>query len=265
MRLKSISSGSSGNCIFVGTETTNILVDVGISGKRIENGLNDLELTGKDIDAILITHEHVDHIGGLGVMSRRYGIPVYVTEGSLRGIKENKSLGKIDDDLFNIIKADDVFSVKDVNIKPLRISHDAYEPVAYRFKSGSKKTAVITDLGEYNDYLVSNLERLDAVFIEANHDVRMLQLGSYPYQLKQRILGKRGHLSNEASGRFLSDILHDNMKHIILSHLSHENNMPELAYEAVRMEVTMADNQYRGDDFNITVAKRDLPSETFTV
>lgn len=265
MRLKSISSGSSGNCIFVGTDNTNILVDTGISGKKIEFGLNELELTGRDIDAILVTHEHSDHIGGLGVMSRKYGIPIYASEGTIRGIKECKSVGKIDDGLFNTVKADETFQIKDICIKPIRTSHDAYEPVAYTFNGCNKKTAIITDLGEYNDYIVNNLLDLDAIFIEANHDVRMLQLGRYPYQLKQRILGKKGHLSNEASGRLLSAILHDNMKHIVLSHLSHENNLPELAYEAVRLEVTMADNQYRGDDFDITVAKRDIPSVTLNI
>lgn len=265
MRLKSIASGSSGNAIFVGSDTTNLLVDVGISLKRIEAGLNELELSGKDIDGILITHEHSDHIGGLGVISRKYGIPVYATEGTAKGIGECKSIGKFDFDLINIVKADAGFRIKDIDIKPIRTSHDAYEPVAYRFECEKKKSAIITDLGTFDDYTVSNLEGLDALFIEANHDVRMLQLGRYPYQLKQRILGNRGHLSNEASGRLLSLLIHDNMKHIVLSHLSHENNMPELAYEAVRLEVTMADNPYRGDDFDIIVAKRDEPTKTLTI
>lgn len=265
MRLKSIASGSSGNAIYVGSDTTHLLVDVGISGKRIESGLNELELTGRDIDGILITHEHSDHIGGLGVISRKYEIPIYATEGTINGIMSCSSVGKIDTDLFNVIKRDEKFTIKDIEINPLRVSHDANEPVAYKFRNEKKNAAIITDLGYYDDYLVQNLKELDALFIEANHDIRMLQLGRYPYQLKQRILGNRGHLSNETSGRFLSELIHDNMKHIILSHLSHENNMPELAFEAVRLEVTMSENEYRGDDFDIAVARRDECSATFCI
>lgn len=265
MKFKSIASGSSGNAIFVGSDTTNILVDVGISGKRVESGLNEMDLTGKDLDGILITHEHTDHIAGLGVLSRKYGIPIYATKGTFDGIRNAKSLGKVDESLFNVIKADDDFFIKDINVHALKISHDANEPVAYRFVSEKKSGAIITDLGNYNDYLISNLQNLDILFIEANHDVRMLQLGSYPYDLKRRILGDRGHLSNESSGRFLSSLLHDNMKHVVLSHLSHENNMPDLAYNAVRLEVTMSENSYRGDDFDIRVARRDMPGATFEV
>ncbi len=128
--------------------------------------------------------------------------------------------------------------------------------VAYRFGYGSQRAAVCTDLGIYNDYTVECLRGMDALLIEANHDVNMLQVGPYPYYLKQRILGERGHLSNENSGKLLSRILHDHLNTIILGHLSKENNLPELAYEAVRMEITMGDNPYKADDFQIQVAKR---------
>ncbi|MBR3516414.1 MAG: MBL fold metallo-hydrolase [Lachnospiraceae bacterium] len=261
MRMKSIASGSSGNSIYVGTDTAHVLVDAGISGKKIEAGLKELELCGNDLDGILITHEHADHIGGLGVMLRRYQVPVYATKGTIEAMKRMSSLGKVDWDLFIPIDRDEDFSVKDLTITPLRISHDAAEPVAYRFKYGNIRTAVVTDLGEYDDYIVGNLQGLSAVYLEANHDIRMLQLGRYPYQLKQRILGKKGHLSNEAAGRLLTSLLHDNMKRIFLSHLSHENNLPELAYEAVRMEVEMSDTNWHGDDFRIDIARRDCPSE----
>lgn len=263
MRMKSLASGSSGNAIYVGSETAHLLVDAGISGKRIEEGLARLELTCKDLDAILVTHEHSDHIGGLGVLSRRYGIPIYTTRGTMDGIREGrnkKMVGEIDDSLFQIIRQDERFTIKDITIQPVSISHDAKEPVAFKFAYGSRKTAVMTDLGVYDEYILSNLQGLDALFLEANHDVRMLQTGRYPYPLKQRILGKRGHLSNEASGRLLSHILHDHMGHIVLSHLSQENNLPELAYEAVRLEITASDTPYKGDDFEIMVADRYQPS-----
>lgn len=257
MRMCSIASGSSGNCIYVGSDTTHLLVDVGISGKRVEQGLNTLELTGRDVDGILITHEHADHVAGLGVIARKYGIPIYGTKGTIEEIKKMKQVGQIDEDLFQVIKEDEKFILKDLTINPMKISHDAAQPVAYRVAYGSRRVAVCTDLGVYNDYTVESLRGMDALLIEANHDVNMLQVGPYPYYLKQRILGDRGHLSNENSGRLLCRILHDGLQSIVLGHLSKENNHPDLAYEAVRMEINMGDNPYHAGDFRMMVAKRD--------
>lgn len=265
MRLCSIASGSSGNCIYVGTDTTHLLVDTGISGKRTETGLNELELSLSDMDGILITHEHADHISGLGVVSRKYGIPIYATEKTIEAIKNTKSLGSIDDSLFREVRSDEKLTIKDMVIHPMKVSHDAAEPVAYRFYHGSKKMGVITDLGCFDDYTVASLQGLDVILMEANHDVNMLQVGPYPYYLKQRILGKRGHLSNELSGRLLNSILHDKMQKIILGHLSKENNLAELAYETVRMEVTMSDSPYKGDDFPIFVANRSCNTEAVEI
>lgn len=256
MRMCSIASGSSGNCIYVGSDTTHLLIDVGISGKRIENGLNTLDLTGRDIDGILITHEHADHIAGLGVIARKYGIPIYASGGTIAAMKETAGLGNIDPDLYVEIEPDKKKMIKDLAVQPMRISHDASEPLAYRVGYGSQKVAVCTDLGIYNDYTVECLKGLDALLIEANHDVKLLQVGPYPYYLKQRILGNRGHLSNENSGKLLNRILHDHLQTIYLGHLSKENNLPELAYEAVRMEITMGDTPYSANDFDIRVASR---------
>ena len=224
MRFCSIASGSSGNCIYVGSEETHVLVDAGISGKRIEQGLNQLELTGNDIDAILVTHEHSDHVSGLGV-------------------------------------EDQDFHIKDLTIHPFSIPHDAAQPVGYRLECQDKAVGIATDLGKYNEYIVDNLQNLDALLLEANHDIRMLQVGSYPYYLKQRILGDRGHLSNENAGRLLCRLLHDDMKAIFLGHLSKENNYEALAYETVCSEVTLGDNPYKSKDFKIQVAKRDSISD----
>lgn len=265
MRFCSIASGSSGNCIYVSSDCTNILIDAGISAKRIEEGLNRIDLKTSEIDAILVTHEHADHIAALGVISRRYGIPIYATKGTLDGIRATSSLGKIDYSLFNEIKADTKFTVKDLTVNPFRISHDANEPCAYRIKCDGKQVGVATDLGFYNEYIVDNLKGSDLVLCEANHDVRMLQVGPYPYYLKQRILSDHGHLSNENCGRMVSSILHDDVKHIFLGHLSHENNMPELAYETVRLEIEASDNKYHGNDFPISVAKRDSVSELIEI
>ena len=256
MRLCSIASGSSGNCIYVGSEATHLLVDVGISGKRTESGLKELGLTGRDIDGILITHEHADHIQGLGVIVRKYETPIYATAGTIEAIKRSGGLGNIDGELFHEVREDAKFTVKDLTVNPMRISHDAAQPVGYRISYGSKRVAICTDLGFYNDYTVECLKGMDALLLEANHDVNMLQVGPYPYYLKQRILGDKGHLSNENSGRLLSRILHDKLQTVLLGHLSKENNLPELAYESVRMEINMGDNPYKAGDFDIRVAKR---------
>lgn len=261
MRMCSIASGSSGNCIYVGTDATHLLVDVGVSCKKTEEGLGQLGLSGKDIDGILITHEHADHIGGLGVISRKFNIPIYATAGTIDAIKGVGSLGSIDPSLFYTVAADEKMILKDITVNPMKISHDAAQPVAYRFQYGSERMAVVTDLGTYNEYTVECLKGMDVLMLEANHDINMLQVGPYPYYLKQRILGNKGHLSNELSGKLLSRILHDHIKTVLLGHLSKENNLAELAYETVRLEIAMADNPYKPNDFPIYVAKRSEPSQ----
>ncbi len=261
MELCSIASGSSGNCICAGSDTCHVLIDAGISGKRIEAGLNTIDLKTEEMQAVLITHEHIDHIAGLGVIARRYGIPMYATEGTVNAILNTKSVGKIDESLFHVIEPEVNFTIGDLTIEPISISHDAADPVAYKIRQQEKSMAVMTDLGKYDEHIIDKLQNLDVLLLEANHDVRMLQAGAYPYPLKQRILGDRGHLSNELSGQLLGQVLHDDFKHIILGHLSKENNYPELAYETVRLEVETGENPYKGDDFPMFVAKRDEVSQ----
>lgn len=265
MRLCSIASGSSGNCIYVGSECAHVLVDIGISGKKMETGLNSLDLTGRDIDGILITHEHSDHIKGLGVIARKYGIPIYATGGTVDAMVRSGSLGKIPEGIFREIREDEPFQIKDLQVHPFTIPHDAAQPVGYRLECGEHSVGIATDLGKYNDYIIENLQNLDALLLEANHDIRMLQVGRYPYYLKQRIMGDRGHLSNENAGRLLCRLLHDNLKAVFLGHLSQENNYEQLAYETVCSEVTLGDNPYKSKDFRIEVAKRDFVSDVVTV
>ena len=265
MRLCSIASGSSGNCIYVGSEEAHVLVDVGISGKSIEKGLNSLDLTGKDVDGILITHEHSDHIKGLGVISRKYGIPIYTTGGTADAMLRMKSLGKMPEGLIHEIREDEPFGIKDLTVNPFTIPHDAAQPVGYRLECGEHSVGIATDLGKYNDYIVKNLENLDAVLLEANHDIHMLEVGPYPYPLKRRVMGDKGHLSNELSGKLLCDILHDDLQYVVLGHLSKENNYEELAYETVKLEISIGDNPYKGDDIPMMVAKRDQVSDIITL
>lgn len=265
MRLCSIASGSSGNCIYVGSDNTHLLVDTGISKKKVDAGLQELDVKGEELDGILITHEHSDHIQGLGVFSRKYKIPIYATRGTLEGIQCCSSLGKMPEGLYHEIEIDNRFRLGDIDIEPFHISHDANEPSGYRFEQGKKSVAVATDLGVYNQYTIEKLRNLNAVLLEANHDIHMLEVGAYPYPLKKRVMGEQGHLSNELSGRLLCDILHNDLEHIVLGHLSRENNYPDLAYETVKLEVTMSDLPYKGEDLRIQVAKRDAISEIITV
>ncbi len=259
MRLCPIASGSSGNSVYVGSDTTNILIDAGISGKRICEGLNMLDVAPGEISGLLVTHEHSDHIQSIGVLARRYGIPIYATRGTIDAFMQYKNCADIDPSLLNVVRADNRFTIGDLFITPVRISHDAAEPVAYTVESEHRKASVITDLGIYTDYIVGCLENSNVILAEANHDVRMLQVGPYPYYLKQRILGDRGHLSNENCGRMLSRILNSGVKEIILGHLSKENNIPELAYEAVGLEIEASDTPFKKNDFPIRVARRDRP------
>lgn len=265
MRMMTIASGSSGNCIYIGSDNTHILIDAGISRKRIVEGLKKADLSMSDISGVFITHEHSDHIKALGVMGRKDALPVYGTPGTIRGIRSSSSLGEIPQDIFMDVLPDSEICINDLRIRPFRTSHDANEPVAYTVSCGNDKAAVITDLGKYDDYIIENLKDSRAILVEANHDIRMLQTGSYPYYLKERILGDRGHLSNEASGRLMCELVHDRLECILLGHLSKENNYEKLAYETVKLEIDMGDNEYSADDFKMSVAPRDIPSEIIEI
>lgn len=265
MRLCSIASGSSGNCIYAGNDHTHILIDAGISKKRIEEGLKELEIKGEELKGIFITHEHIDHIQGLGVFCRKYHTPVFATKGTIAGIKKCSSLGKLPEGILNEIPVNEPYRVDDLEIYPFPISHDANEPCGYRVENEDKKIAVATDLGVYDSQIVKELTGVNALVLEANHDIHMLEVGPYPYPLKRRVMGERGHLSNESSGRLLCEILHDDLKAVVLGHLSKENNFPKLAYETVKLEVTMGDNPYQGEEIPISVAKRDCISKIITI
>ncbi len=261
MRFESIASGSSGNCIYVGSDTTHLLLDVGISRKRTVDALHDMEIDLQDIGGIFITHEHSDHIMGLPMIAKKSDMPIYATEGTIRAIRSNAKYEGIDPERFVVVRADESVTVGDMQIVPMKISHDAADPVGYRVFYGRQKACVCTDLGCYNDYTIECLKDSDVLLLESNHDVNMLQVGPYPYRLKQRILGHRGHLSNVSSGQLLSEVLNNHMRAIFLGHLSKENNMPELAFETVRVEILTSESEYRPEELPILVADRKEPSK----
>lgn len=231
-----IASGSSGNCIYIRSKNAKILVDAGLSGKKIENVLRSLDLKGSDIDAIFVTHEHNDHIDGVGVMSRRYDLPIYATEGTWQAMP-NK-VGRIEEKNRRVVKGNESCILKDLCIKPFDIPHDAAEPVGYNIFADSKKISIATDIGHVTRTVLDNIKDTDILLLESNHDVNMLKNGFYTYQLKQRILGKNGHLSNDTAGKLLACVMSDKLKYAVLGHLSKENNTPELAYRTVSKILT---------------------------
>lgn len=237
MKFGTIASGSSGNCLYAGNGETHILIDAGVSCKRIVEGLKSFELEGKDIQGILVTHEHTDHVSGLGVLSRKFHIPIYGTEKTLRQICAMENLGKIDRELFQPIQSEKEFFIGNLSIESFSVSHDAVDPVSYVMYEGNKKLGMVTDLGYYDDWIVGHLKEADLLYVEANHDIHMLQAGPYPYYLKRRILGDQGHLCNEKAAELVTKLMNDHLTQVILGHLSKENNYPDLALATVKNEV----------------------------
>lgn len=260
MQLASIASGSSGNCLFIGNEKSQFLVDAGISRKKILEGLDHLEVDPSSLSGIFITHEHVDHIGGLGVFLRKYKIPVFATGRTIDAILSYKSLGKVDTSLFESIEVDRPIYLDGVRIEASSVLHDAADPVCYTFKDESSKVGIATDFGTYDDYLVEKMSGCESILVEANHDLNMLMVGPYPYPLKRRIMGNKGHMSNERCGQFLSKVIDQNTRHIFLGHLSKENNYGELAYETVKCELMMHNINLEQSNLTMQVASREQPT-----
>ena len=250
-------SGSSGNSIFVASENTKILVDAGMPGKSIESALKHINQNPNDIDGIFITHEHSDHIKGAGIISRRYDIPIYANEYTWNAMESK--IGNVKESNIRIIRNNSV-DIKDMHIINYKISHDAAAPIGYAMCSGDKKACIATDLGYFSEEVRSIIKDADVILLESNHDVEMVKFGPYPYPLKRRILSDVGHLSNEACGKAIVEIMNHKQKHIFLGHLSKTNNHPDLAYQTV---VNILKENYIeiGRDISLNLAKRDMPSD----
>lgn len=264
MQLYSIASGSSGNCIYLGEEDGGILIDAGISRKRIVTGLERKGLSLDDIKAIFITHEHSDHISGLGPVLRKNPIPVYATADTVSAIWEKINMNNISPELFHSIRPEEEIEAGEMLVRPFSISHDAVDPVCYTVEKQGKRAAVATDMGCFDDTIIRVLGQCDSVLIEANHDINMLQVGPYPYSLKMRILGNKGHLSNTSCADLIKEILHKDLKHLVLGHLSRENNFPQLAYRTVLDELEKTET-WGTLDTRLMVASRDEPTELLKI
>ena len=255
MRFEALASSSKGNAYLVIDGDSHILLECGLTHKKLSQLLG-FALT--DVQACLVTHEHKDHSQCVKRLLEDC-VQVYLTRDTAEALELPDSLME----LAHEIRAGEQFTVGSIDILPFQTYHDAAEPVGFRIESGGKSMAVATDMGVYSEYTIRHLRGLDALLLEANHDIHMLEVGRYPYYLKMRILSEKGHLSNEASGRLLTEVLHDGIRHIVLGHLSKENNYPALAYETVCAEVTLGDCPYRAGDFPIHVAERDKAGDLF--
>ena len=251
MYLRALASGSSGNCISVGDEQTHILIDAGISCRRIVTALLADGIRPEDVAAVFITHEHADHVVGLRVFAGKYHIPVYATAGTLRAVKDQDRDGHLAKTALTAVQPGGAVTVGSLTVRPFAITHDAADTVAYRIESGTHAAAVCTDLGNYTEETVRYLQNLQTILLEANHDIRMLQAGPYPYPLKRRIVSDYGHLCNEACGQLLARIWHPGLTNVLLGHISQENNLPDLARLAVKAEIDTADIPVMSDELTI--------------
>lgn len=253
IKFQSFLSGSSGNCTYVTNDSAHILVDCGATGKYITQCMERIGAAPERLDAILVTHEHRDHIAGVGVLARKYRIPVYATEGTWQQMEH--ICGAVPADCRERCRSNGEFRIAGLTVRPFAIPHDAAEPVGYHFCDGDGAFSVATDIGHIGDELLEQLSGSTSVIIEANHDLDMLRTGRYPYPLKRRILGERGHLSNDTCGRLCSMLAQRGTKSFWLGHLSKENNVPALAYDTVK-SILQEEGWAVGSDVGLNVLPR---------
>ena len=262
LRFAPLFSGSSGNAIYVGTDRTNLLIDAGVSGSRVLDELKTVGVNPSDLDGILVTHEHSDHIKGVGVLARKLRVPIYATEGTWAGMETK--LGKIPLNQQAIIQTESPFYIGDLDITAFPTPHDALEPCGFAFSNGCARFAIATDIGYAREGWMKYILGADAVLLEANYDPDMLTAGSYPFELKKRILSRKGHLSNDDAGAVAAKLVQSGAKQIILGHLSKENNFPELALRTV--ELILRQNGIDPEsDLDLRVALRDETTGLFAL
>ncbi len=231
LNISVLASGSSGNAIYVASEKRTLLIDVGLSGKEVNKRLKKVNSSVEEIDAILLTHEHGDHIQGAGVISRRCDVPIYASQGTWQEAQDK--LGKITTANKKIINKDNLI-LGDLKITPFSISHDAKQPFGYSIYHQDCKVAIATDTGEVTAEVKDAVKGAEFVILESNHDLEMLKIGPYPWSLKKRVMSAKGHLSNDDAGAAVVDLVKNSTNQIMLAHLSQDNNIPELAYLTIK-------------------------------
>ena len=247
-KVSMLASGSKGNVTYIETPEHKVLVDAGLSGKKITNLMSQIGRSLNDVDALFVTHEHSDHIAGVGVLARKYGMDVYANQKTWQAMAGK--IGKINTDQIQLFEPGQTKLMSDLDIESFSVSHDAADPQFYAFHHDNKTFAMLTDTGYVNDRVIGTLKNADAILMEANHDYEMLRMGSYAWPLKQRILGDQGHLSNEDGALALTQILGNRTKQVYLGHLSQENNQKPLAHLTVQS--VLEEHDFGVDhDFNL--------------
>lgn len=259
----SLFSGSSGNAAVLRTDHGAVLIDCGMSGKQVLGAMASAGLDPSELRGILVTHEHSDHVRGVGIMSRKLRLPIYATEGTWQGMEA--SVGSVPLECRVAITPGESFFINDMEIAPFTIPHDANEPVGYRIYLPGLSVAVATDMGYFSQTVKDAIEGAELVLLESNHDPELLkQNPHYPAALKSRILGRKGHLSNESGANAAVELAKSGAKHLLLGHLSRENNTPEMAYNATRDALINAGAELNGD-VSLHVAARDRVSYLYTI
>ncbi|WDH98718.1 MBL fold metallo-hydrolase [Paenibacillus urinalis] len=253
-----LSSGSTGNATVVRNDDTALLIDAGLSAKRIDELLLERDMLGSQLDGILVTHEHSDHIRGLGAVARKYNLPIYANTNTWKAM--HKALGKIPEENIRIMESGEVREFESLRVESFGISHDAAEPVGYSFYDGKEKLSVATDLGYMSDKVRLAISDADVLVLESNHDIDMLRMGRYPWNTKRRIMSDLGHLSNEAAGAALSELLNGRTKRAYLAHLSRDHNMMELAKLTVRGAMEDRGCFYKDSEFQLCETYYDRPT-----
>ncbi len=259
----SLYSGSSGNSLFVQSENTNLLIDCGVSAKKIETALNGLNIDPNSINGILITHEHSDHVQGLGIFAKKFNVPVFVNKKTLDAMPKQKEKLESCNANINNFEVGDHFEINNLKIKSFAIPHDAANPCGFTITDNRKTIGIATDIGHMTTNILKELEPSNFLLLESNYDLEVLKCSPYPYHLKQRIAGPNGHLPNEEAGKTISYLLKSNLKRAMLGHLSKENNFPELAYKSVVEEIM--GNNNKENALQLSVASRDLPGEIIQI
>ena len=242
-----------GNCLYVESENTKLLIDAGVSLKKIEKGLETLNISPSSLDGILVTHEHSDHIQSLGNLSKKFNLPVYANSETFDNM--SKQTDKISAENIKKFKVAEKFEIKDLEINPFSIPHDAANPCGFNISNNSDKISIATDIGHMTNDILKQLEDSKFILLESNYDTEVLKYSKYPYLLKQRIAGPNGHLSNEIASKVINYLLQGNLKTAMLGHLSKESNFPELAYQTVVDELISSGTDV--SKLNLSIASRD--------
>ena len=256
-------SGSSGNCTYVSDGKTGILIDAGLSGKQIIDALDQIGVLPESLSGIVITHEHSDHVKGAGILSRRFHLPIYANEGTWQGMA--RQVGAIQPGMNRTFETGRDFYIDGLAVHPFAIPHDANDPVGFRVYAGAHSVATATDMGYVRKEVLEELRGTDMLVFESNHDPDMLLRNPhYTSALKQRILGRRGHLSNEACGKGICALAERGVRHVILGHLSGENNTPELAMDTT-LDILSREGITPNEDVSVYMAWRDHVGQVYTI